>query len=63
MAERNSNSTMVGWGAVQSAIADARINQGDFNFQLPTQPKGNPLIPEIPNSRFMSFQASLIFLF
>ena len=57
------NSTLCLRGAVQSAIADARINQGDFNFQLPVQPKGNPLIPEIPNSRFESVQSSLNFRF
>ena len=41
-------------GPIQAAIADAHINQGNFDFKLKSQPKGNPLIPEVPTSRFSS---------
>ena len=46
-------------GPIQAAIADAQINQGNFDFKLKSQPKGNPLIPEVPTSRFSRFQSSL----
>ena len=41
-------------GAIQSAIADAGINQADFSFELQDQGYGNPLIPEFPRKRFNS---------
>jgi hypothetical protein len=39
-------------GAIQSAIADAGINQSDFSFELSEQPFGNPVIPDFPSKRF-----------
>ena len=41
-------------GTIQAAIADAKINQGGFQFSLPGQPMGNPDIPAVPSTRFQS---------
>ena len=43
-------------GAMQAAIADAKINQGGFKFQLPSPSSlmGNPPVPSIPSRRFSS---------
>ena len=50
-------------GPIQAAIADSQINQGNFDFKLKSQPKGNPLIPEVPTSRFSSGSSRLAYPF
>ena len=52
--EETRNSAIGLRGPLQAAIADAEINQGGFQFNLPAQPGGNPVVPEIPPTRFQA---------
>ena len=54
--EETRNSTIGLRGTVQAAIADANINQGNFQFNPSSQPMGNPIIPKVPTTRFRSNQ-------
>ena len=59
--EETRDSTLGLRGPIQAAIADSQINQGNFDFKLKSQPKGNPLIPEVPTSRFSSGSSRLAY--